>query len=112
MDRCPRRGLTLLPEGNPCECLPESLLFHSDAEHLSHIKAGSAPRLKDPHLQERMASAEMRTPLASFSVHRALPRTAPESEDRVAIWWDHKERCEELKGEELERILPRVSKEF
>lgn len=85
MDCCPRRGQTLLPEGNPCECLPVSLLFHSNADHLSYIKARSAPRLKDPHLQERMASAEMRTPLASFSVHRALPRSAPESEDRVAI---------------------------
>lgn len=85
MDCCPRRGQTLLPQGNPCECLPASALFHSDAEHLSYIKAGSAPRLKDPHLQERMASAEMRTPLASFSVHRALPRSAPESKDGVAI---------------------------
>lgn len=85
MDCCPRRGQTLLPEGNPCECLPVSLLFHSDADHLSYIKARSTPRLKDPHLQERMASVEMRTPLASFNVHHALPRSALESEDRVAI---------------------------
>lgn len=85
MDYRPMTGQTPLPEGNPSECRPVSLLFQSCAEHLStsklaqhhvskiHISRKEWPLLRCGHLW----------PHLTFMVPSPLSR--PESEDRVAI---------------------------
>lgn len=70
----------------------------SCAEHLSTSKLAQQACLRDSHLEERMASAEIWTPLASFNVRGPLPLSRPELEARVAIWRDHTERCGNLKA--------------
>lgn len=75
-----------------------------------YIKACSAPRLKVPHLQERMASAEIWTPLASFNARGPLPLRGPESEDRVSIWRDHTGRCGNLKAKSYRASCPESQK--
>lgn len=85
MDCCPTRGQTLLPEGNPSECLPVSLLFQSYTEHLStsklaahhvskiHISRKEWPLLRCGHLWPHLTCIV------------PSPLSMPESEHRVAV---------------------------
>ena len=75
----------LFPEGNPTESPAKPPVSESYARHLSTSKLHSVALLKDSHLQERMASAKMWTPLVSFTVRGPLPLSGAAAEDDVAI---------------------------
>lgn len=85
-------------DGSPIKCphKPPAPQFYS--EHLSTSKL-ARHRVSKIHISRlRMAAAERRTPLASYTLLGPLPLPEAESEDRVAIWRDHTERCGNLKA--------------